>query len=99
MRDVKKHKIFIANENICIDLYEGEHIVKAVSRYDGTHKMNGCNNGGCGICRIKVNSGDYTIGKMSKRHVSDEDIENGIVLGCRVYPKSDMEIEYLGYKK
>ena len=30
---------------------------------------------------------------MSKKHITDEDEKNGFALSCRIFPRSDMEIE------
>lgn len=88
-------KIYLIDENVSIDCFDGESVVKAMSRFNPNHKMNGCNGGGCGVCKIKVHSGNFTFSKMSKAHISDEDIKNNVLLGCKVFPKSDMVIEYL----
>lgn len=95
---MESYKIFILNENIYIDLLPGEHIVQGVARYNSKHSMNGCCGGGCGICRIKISSGEYTTKKMSRKQVSEEEEKEGYALGCRVFPKSDMTIEYVGLK-
>lgn len=93
---MEKFKIFIPSENISIDSYNKESVVKSVARVNGKHKMNGCNNGGCGICKIKILSGKFTTGKMSKKHIKEKDRKENILLGCKVYPESDLEIEYIG---
>lgn len=61
------YKIFITDENICIDVNSGEHIVKGMFRVNGRHPMNGCSGGGCGVCRIKILKGEYSTKKMSKK--------------------------------
>ena len=59
----------------------------------------GCRGGGCGICRIRIRvGGEYVAKKMSKKHVSEEDHHNGIALACRIYPRSDLNIEVLSAK-
>ncbi|MET0070909.1 MAG: 2Fe-2S iron-sulfur cluster binding domain-containing protein [Candidatus Thiodiazotropha sp.] len=50
----------------------------------------GCKGGGCGICRIQITQGEYETRKMSRNHVTEEDERQGIVLSCRVTPKSDL---------
>ncbi len=55
----------------------------------------GCRGGGCGICRIKITTGIYEAKKMSRKHIPEEDQARGIVLACRVYPRSDLLIEVL----
>jgi len=58
----------------------------------------GCRGGGCGICRIKVQKGLYDCKRMSRDHVSEIEQADGIALACRLYPKSDLDIEVLGLK-
>ncbi|MBT3047589.1 MAG: 2Fe-2S iron-sulfur cluster binding domain-containing protein [Candidatus Thiodiazotropha sp.] len=52
----------------------------------------GCKGGGCGICRIQITRGEYETRKMSRNHVTEEDERQGIVLSCRVMPKSDLRL-------
>ena len=53
----------------------------------------GCRGGGCGVCKLQIVSGSYSAKKMSKAHVNDEEITQGIVLACRVFPESDLTIK------
>jgi ferredoxin len=53
----------------------------------------GCCNGGCGVCRMRIVSGDWDLFRpMSRAHVSDADLARGIALLCCVQPRSDMII-------
>lgn len=52
----------------------------------------GCRNGGCGVCRVQVLSGTFLARKMSKAFVSEDDLANGIVLSCRIFPESDLTV-------
>ncbi|MGQ0615487.1 MAG: 2Fe-2S iron-sulfur cluster-binding protein [Acidimicrobiia bacterium] len=52
----------------------------------------GCRGGGCGVCRVKVTSGQYRTGAMSRLHINDEDRDNDVALSCRVYPQSDLVV-------
>lgn len=92
------YKITVKNENLEFTCPESDNIVTALSKVNGKHPMVGCRGGGCGICRIQVLEGDYTTKVMSKLQVSDEDVANGIVLGCKTFPKSDMVVDYIGRK-
>lgn len=96
---MKKYRIDISNENLSVEAYPGDHIVKAIGRLYSRHKSNGCGNGGCGVCKIKIIGGKFSVKKWSKAQVSDEEFKEGYILGCRVFPESDMVIEYLGYQK
>ena len=51
----------------------------------------GCCGGGCGVCRMKVQSGEYEIVKrMSRSFVSQDDLKNNIVLICCIQPRGDL---------
>ena len=55
----------------------------------------GCRGGGCGICRIRILEGDYEAKKMSRKHIPERDQAQGVVLACRVYPRSELTVEVL----
>lgn len=52
----------------------------------------GCRSGGCGVCRVQVLSGTYIAKKMSKAHVSADDLADDVVLSCRILPTSDLSV-------
>jgi ferredoxin len=53
----------------------------------------GCCGGGCGVCRMRVESGAWFAFKpMSAAHVSEADKKQGIVLLCCVQPRSDLVV-------
>lgn len=85
-----KDKIFICSD--------GKNIMDSLSS-----KCNivpkGCHNGGCGVCKIKIHSGEYKLTKMSRRHISVEDESKGVVLACRVFPQSDIYFEFISQPK
>lgn len=56
----------------------------------------GCRGGGCGVCKVKVVEGTYTLGKMSRAQVSEEDEKAGLALACKLYPASPLVLEPLG---
>lgn len=55
----------------------------------------GCHNGACGLCKIHILSGEYEKIKMNRKHVSEIEENSNIVLACRIFPRGDMEIEFL----
>ena len=59
----------------------------------------GCRNGGCGVCKVQVNSGSYASRVMSREHVSEEDERCGRVLACRVRPTSALSLSVIGTMK
>lgn len=72
---------------------ESERVLIAMERAGQTGIPVGCRNGGCGICKVRVLTGDYVTGKMSSVHIGDDDVQNRYALACRVYPRSEMAIE------
>jgi ferredoxin len=56
----------------------------------------GCRGGGCGVCKVQITAGEYFARKMSKSCVSDEELAQGIVLACRVYPRGDLSLMVVG---
>jgi ferredoxin len=53
----------------------------------------GCCGGGCGVCRMRILSGEWSAHKaMSRAHVSEADQKEGVVLVCCVQPRSDLII-------
>ncbi|GAC18649.1 2Fe-2S iron-sulfur cluster-binding protein [Paraglaciecola arctica] len=72
---------------------EEDYILHAMLRTGIACIPVGCGGGGCGVCRINIISGKADFGRMSKVHVTDEQLNNGYALACRVKPKSDLVIE------
>jgi ferredoxin len=59
----------------------------------------GCRNGGCGICKVQILSGEFVSRVMSRAHVSEDDERQGRVLACRVRPASDIRLAVVGGMK
>ena len=60
----------------------------------------GCVNGGCGVCKVVILQGEvHVCNPMSRAHVSIEEEANGIVLACRVNPRSAVVLKVLGKMK
>ena len=57
----------------------------------------GCVNGGCGVCKVRVVSGQVRpLGPVSRAHVSADEEAAGITLACRVAPVTDVTLQVLG---
>lgn len=50
-----------------------------------------CNGGGCGLCKIKVEEGQFELGKSSKKMLPDEERAENYALACKTHPKSDLK--------
>jgi ferredoxin len=89
---VSEHRIKILGEEKIFLLKEDKHLGDFLA-------PDGCHGGGCGICKIKIISGEVRISAMSKKYVSDKDRENGFALACKVFPLSDLVIENIENNK
>ena len=56
----------------------------------------GCRGGGCGVCKVHITAGEYVARKMSKSCVSDEELSQGVVLACRVFPLGEISLDVVG---
>ncbi len=95
-----KHCITLVNSDEGFSCREDQHLLQGMQTFRvGKQMLNaiavGCRGGGCGVCRIRVGSGEYLTKKMSLKHICERDQARGIVLACRVYPRSDLEIHVL----
>ncbi len=59
----------------------------------------GCRGGGCGVCKIHIESGSYSKRVMSREHISEAEEAVGTVLACRVKPTSDITLSVVGKMK
>jgi hypothetical protein len=44
------------------------------------------------VCKVRIDSGEVRTEKMSRQHVSAEEQASGVVLACRAYPCSDVQL-------
>ena len=56
----------------------------------------GCRNGGCGACKVRVVSGSFHAAKMNRAVVTAKEEEDGCVLACKIFPRTDLSLQVLG---
>ena len=95
----KNFNIIIKDSDESFTCHGDENLLKGMARLGHKGIPVGCRNGGCGVCKIKVISGDYESGLMSRAHVSVDEENEGMALACRVFPKTDIELIVLGKMK
>ncbi len=89
-----KHNILVKNKETLKSCLDTKHLMDSLGTYtDLVPKA--CHNGACGLCKIKIHKGEFRINKMNRKHISLKDEWDYIFLACRVFPLSDMEIEFL----
>ena len=59
----------------------------------------GCHNGGCGVCKVAILTGDFVTRVMSRAHLSEEEAQRGYVLACCAKPRSDIQLSVVGLMK
>lgn len=91
-----KHWVKLENEKLEVSCSPTESVLHAIIRSHPNHPMHGCMNGGCGICKVRVVKGCYDSGLMSAAQVDPQERAQGYALACRIYPKSDMTVDYIG---
>jgi len=95
-----QHQVIVQGSAEQFPCSEDENLLQGMqSRCVGTPMLNsipvGCRGGGCGICRIRVLEGEYEAKKMSRKHIPERDQLQGIVLACRIYPRSKLIISVM----
>lgn len=93
-----KHNISVKNKDTNRDCVEDKNLMDSLSK-QADLAPKGCHNGACGVCKIKVHSGEFEKLKMNRKHITEEEEMNNIVLACKTFPKSDMEIEFISKPK
>ncbi|WP_428908496.1 2Fe-2S iron-sulfur cluster-binding protein [Niallia sp. Krafla_26] len=51
-----------------------------------------CTRGGCGFCKAKVMEGAFRLDIYAKSALSDEEVEKKIILLCKTYAESDLQL-------
>lgn len=91
MEAVKKHRIKVLESGEQFVCAEDEVILAAMRRAGCGPIHTGCFGGGCGICKMKLLTGEVHHAKrMSRAHVTEEEQAQGFALICCVQPRSDI---------
>lgn len=93
----QRYRVKLTQSSEVYECLPEESMLQGMARLGRRGIPLGCLNGGCGICKVAVVSGEWQkTGLMSRAHVSEEEEARGVVLACRAAPGSDVEIEVLG---
>lgn len=68
------------------------NVLSALERAGRKEIPVGCRRGGCGVCRVKILSGEVARAKMSRAKVSVADEKENYALACCIYPRSDLRV-------
>ncbi|MDH2435939.1 2Fe-2S iron-sulfur cluster-binding protein [Pokkaliibacter sp. MBI-7] len=89
------HRIHDLTHNASFEVPEGKPLLRGMELTGQQCIAVGCRNGGCGICKIRVVSGAFRCGRMSRSQISEREQQQGTVLACRIIPLSNLEVEVL----
>jgi len=99
-RSPAKRRIRIVESGEIFVCAESESLLQGMARIGRKGIPVGCLNGGCGVCKIKVDVHSVRrVGAMSRAHVTVEEENQGICLACRVAPLEDVDVVVLGKMK
>lgn len=71
-----------------------EYLFTAMRRA-GLFKGGGCCGGGCGICKVRVITGEVSCEAMSRGHITRAEEAAGFILACRAKLHSDLILDNL----
>jgi len=90
---MKTYEIFVVNRKESFHCPPGQGLLQGMEKV-GCQAINiGCRGGGCGMCKVRIVKGAYSTKRMSRAHVSEEEMQEGYALACRVIPMGDLCIE------
>lgn len=89
-------QVEIANTGEVIVCQEDNTVLSAMEQLGRKGIPVGCRGGGCGVCKVRITSGEYVTKRMSREHVSEEEEACGVVLACRLFPRSDLKLQVEG---
>jgi len=86
------HVLTILPDRITIPVQSGETILEASRRYGFSFRI-GCKEGGCGICKVKLVSGEIDYQKVvADTVITQSEKSEGVCLLCRAVPQKDVVI-------
>jgi 3-phenylpropionate/trans-cinnamate dioxygenase ferredoxin reductase subunit len=92
--------------NVCVEIEQtgesyvcatNENLLKGMLKLGRKGIPAGCVSGGCGVCKVRIVSGQVQpCGPVSRAHVSLQEEAQGTTLACRVTPVTAVRLEVTG---
>lgn len=92
-------EVKILGRNYSLSVYEEESILDALMKTDTSYSAVCGGTGRCGKCKIKLLEGNLPVTESDKQHFTAGELESGLRLACRAYPKESIKVELLFYKE
>jgi len=93
------HTVTIEDDGSSYRCYESQTLLEGMENLGKKGIPVGCRGGGCGVCKVQIESGTYTKRVMSREHISAAEEAQGCVLACRVKPTSPVSLRVIGQMK
>ena len=85
-------KMTVQPNGVEVPVGTDDTIIAALNKNGYTYLL-GCRRGGCGICKVQVESGEIEHNRpVAESALSAEERAEGICLGCRAVPQGDVTI-------
>ncbi len=92
----RHYEVTIDNTGEVFRCDEDVHLLTAMEQARCHGIPVGCRNGGCGACKVAIQSGAYETRKMNRAVVSAEEEAARCVLACKTYPRNHLVVRALG---
>jgi CDP-4-dehydro-6-deoxyglucose reductase/ferredoxin-NAD(P)+ reductase (naphthalene dioxygenase ferredoxin-specific) len=73
----------------------GRHRILEAALDAGVPFPHGCGSGECGTCKCRLLEGEIKSDRFSPEALSEEDIDQGLILACRARPLTDVRVQWL----
>ena len=90
------HRVCIESTGEIFACADDMHVLAAMEQARCHGIPVGCRNGGCGACKVRIQSGRFQTRKMNRAVISAQDEADGCVLACKTYPQGDLSVQVLG---
>ena len=95
---LKKHCVSILDTGEQYTCSEQQHLLQGMLSLGKKGIPVGCRGGGCGVCKVQIrgDKNSFQTLLMSRAHVSEEEQLEGVVLACRTFALSDLQLNVIG---
>lgn len=89
-------RIHIDNCNDSFDCADGVDVLRGMECLGRKGIPVGCRGGGCGVCKVRVLSGAFRTGTMSRACVTEEEQAQGYALACKLFALDELHLQVIG---
>ena len=84
--------ITVSGMGVVFDGRRDETLVDTIARAGYSMRI-GCRRGGCGLCRVRVESGRFHLNAtVSSQVLPESERDQGVTLACRMVPDGDVVV-------